>query len=101
MLEGMLILWGILTLFSLIFMIYDLIWVTPEAGVMKLGWLLVVLYTGPIGLFFYFLSCREPMPGSHERFIRPLWKQSLGSEVHCLAGDATGIILAAIILYLH
>ena len=31
----------------------------------------------------------------HEAFIVPLWKQALGSTVHCLAGDATGIIIAA------
>jgi len=30
-------------------------------------------------------------------FIRPLWKQGVGSTVHCIAGDATGIILAATI----
>jgi hypothetical protein len=28
-------------------------------------------------------------------FIVPLWKQALGSTIHCLAGDATGIIIAA------
>jgi uncharacterized protein DUF4396 len=28
---------------------------------------------------------------------KPLWKQALGSTVHCLAGDATGIILAAVV----
>jgi hypothetical protein len=29
--------------------------------------------------------------------VAPLWKQSLGSTIHCVAGDATGIVLAAII----
>jgi len=98
MLDGMLILWTVLTLLSFGFVVYDLVVNTPEAGVMKVGWALVVLYTGPIGLFFYFMTCREPMPGSHEKFIDSLWKQATGSEVHCLAGDATGIIIAAIVL---
>lgn len=98
MLDGMLILWAILTVLSFIYVVYDLIANTPEAGVMKVGWALVVLYTGPIGLFFYFLTCREPMPGTHEKFIDKLWKQATGSEVHCLAGDATGIIIAAMVL---
>ncbi len=98
MLDGMLILWFILTGLSLVFIIYDLIVVTPEAGIMKVAWVLVALYTGPIGLFFYLISCREHIPGTHEQFIAPLWKQALGSEVHCLAGDATGIIAAAIII---
>lgn len=56
-------------------------------------WLLVTLYTGPIGAALYVLSCQEPSPGSHEEFIRPLWKQGLGSAIHCMAGDATGIIV--------
>ena len=36
---------------------------------------------------------------SHDAFIKDHWKQALGSEIHCVAGDATGIILAAIMLY--
>lgn len=98
MITGILSLWFVLTALSLVYITYDLIYVTPEAAVMKLGWWLVTLYTGPIGLFFYLLSCKEPMPGTHEKFVAPLWKQSLGSMVHCLAGDVTGIIVAAIIL---
>src|SRR5256885_3316493 len=27
--------------------------------------------------------------------FRSLWKQGVGSTIHCVAGDATGIILAA------
>lgn len=98
MIEGILIFWFVLTALSLIYITYDLIWITPEAPVMKIGWWLVTLYAGPIGLFFYLLSCKEPIPGTHERFISPLWKQALGSMVHCLAGDVTGIILAAIVI---
>ncbi|MSP13180.1 MAG: DUF4396 domain-containing protein [Chloroflexi bacterium] len=65
--------------------------------VMKLGWVLVMLYTGPVGLFVYLLSCREPLPGTHEQFVAPVWKQAVGSTIHCMAGDATGIIVAAAI----
>ena len=68
---------------------------TPEAPVMKWGWLLVTLYMGPIAAGLYILSDKEPEPGTHEEFIRPLWKQGIGSTVHCIAGDATGIIIAA------
>jgi FtsP/CotA-like multicopper oxidase with cupredoxin domain len=41
------------------------------------------------------LADKEPRPGEHEQFIEPLWKQGVGSTIHCVAGDATGIILAA------
>lgn len=96
--ESALILWALLTLLSLLFVAYDLWTNTPTLGIMRAAWLLVVLYTGPIGLFFYLLSCRQPLPGTHEQYIKAHWKQALGSEVHCIAGDATGIILAAILL---
>lgn len=98
MLTGILILWFVLTFLSLVFIIYDLLLVTPAPWVMKIAWVLVVLYTGPLGLFIYLLSCREHIPGTHDQFIAAQWKQSIGSEVHCLAGDATGIIFAAVVI---
>ena len=67
----------------------------PEPTVMKWGWLLVTLYLGPIAAALYVFTDKEPGPGTHEEFIRPLWKQGIGSTVHCIAGDATGIIVAA------
>jgi FtsP/CotA-like multicopper oxidase with cupredoxin domain len=52
---------------------------------------------GPLGWLLYVLADKEPRPGEHESFIRPLWKQGVGSTIHCVAGDATGIIVAAVI----
>lgn len=96
---GVLLLWFILTGLSLIFLVYDLQTNTPSMGIMKLAWVLIVLYTGPVGLFIFFLSCRQPLPGTHDEYIKPHWKQSVGSMIHCIAGDATGIILAAIVTF--
>jgi len=70
----------------------------PISWVQKLGWILVVAYAGPFGLFFYMIACRSPGEGMHAAYTEAHWKQSINSEVHCLAGDATGIILAAIIM---
>ncbi len=70
----------------------------PEPVVMRWGWVLVTLYMGPVALALYVLSDKEPRPGEHEEFVRPLWKQGVGSTVHCVAGDATGIITAAVIV---
>lgn len=69
----------------------------PEETVMKWGWILITSYMGPIAAGLYIFSDKEPHPGQHAGFIRPLWKQGIGSTVHCLAGDATGIIAAAVI----
>ncbi len=88
-----------LTALSVIYVAWDAFTNKPEMTVMKWGWILVTLYLGPASLFLYIInmSCKEPAPGTHEEFINPLWKQALGSTIHCVAGDATGIIVAATI----
>ncbi len=95
--QTFLIIWFSLTAISVAFVAYDLITNTPEMKVMKWGWLMVTLYTGIFGLIVYILSCREPSPGTHEKFVAPLWKQTVGSTIHCMAGDATGVIVVAVI----
>ena len=95
--DEILIAWFVLTALSTAIVAWDAATNNPEMTVMKWGWVLVTLYTGPVGAALYILSCKEPRPGGHEEFIRPLWKQALGSTIHCLAGDATGIIVAATI----
>jgi FtsP/CotA-like multicopper oxidase with cupredoxin domain len=88
--------WLAVALLSAAYVAYDQFRNNPEAPVMKWGFVLVTLYMGPIGLLLYVMSDKEPVQGTHERFTRPLWKQAVGSTVHCVAGDATGIILAAV-----
>ena len=88
--------WFALVAASVIYIVRDTAR-NPEPRVMKWGWILVTFYMGPIGVLLYVLSDKEPRPGEHEEFIRPLWKQGVGSTVHCVAGDATGIVLAAAI----
>lgn len=100
--DGALLLWFALTVPSVLLAAYDLIVRTPAMTVMKWGWLLVIVYTGPVGLVVYLLSCREPLEGTHAEYVAPLWKQAVGSTIHCVAGDATGIILGAIVgILLH
>lgn len=89
--------WFTLTIVSVTYVAFDAIKNNPELTVMKWGWVLVTLYMGPIGAALYVLSCKEPRPFTHEEFIKPLWKQAMGSTIHCVAGDATGIIAAATI----
>jgi hypothetical protein len=94
-LDGALLLWFALTGLSVAYVAYDLFTHTPEMRVMKWGWIAVTAYSGPVGLFFYLIGCKEPLPRTHERFVAAPWRQALGSTIHCLAGDATGIIFAA------
>lgn len=97
MLDILLPVWFLLTIASVAYVGYDLLARTPAMGVMKLGWILVLIYTGPVGLVVYLASCRRPAGISHATFVAPRWKQAVGSTIHCLAGDATGIIAAAAI----
>ena len=87
--------WLIVAIGSAAYVAYDQFRHNPEAPVMKWGFVLVTLYMGPVGLLLYVMADKEPAPGQHEAFVKPLWKQGVGSTVHCVAGDATGIILAA------
>lgn len=98
MLTGAMIVWLVLAAPSLVFVIWDMATNTPVSWVQKLAWILVTLYTGPVGLVVFLLSCRSPGEGMHDAFTKPLWKQSVNSEMHCLAGDATGIVVAAAVL---
>lgn len=90
-----LIAWFVLAAGSTAYVAFDQFNGNPEPTVMKWGFILVTLYMGPFGLLLYVLTDKEPRPGEHEQFTSPLWKQGIGSTIHCVAGDATGIILAA------
>lgn len=90
-----LVVWFALALASTLYVGFDQYRNNPEPVVMKWGFILVTLYMGPLGLLLYVLADKEPRPGEHELFTRALWKQGVGSTIHCVAGDATGIILAA------
>jgi hypothetical protein len=89
--------WFALVFASTLYVALDQYRTNPEPGVMKWGFILVTLYTGPFGLLLYVLADKEPRPGEHEEFVKPLWKQGAGSTIHCVAGDATGIIFAAVV----
>ena len=96
MLDGVMLLWFLLAAVSLLFVAID-IRTTPESPVLKWGFLLVTAYTGVVGAFLYVLGCREPLPGLHERYVAGRWRQTLGSTMHCVAGDGVGILAGAVI----
>lgn len=97
LIDQVLLVWFSLSAIAVIYVAWDALTRNPELTIMKWGWILVTLYTGIVGAALYILSCQEPAPGEHEEFVKPLWKQTLGSTIHCMAGDATGIIVAAAI----
>ena len=96
MLNGVILLWYILTAPAVAFVAID-IQSSPVSPVMKWGFVLFTAYTGPIGAFLYVLGCREPLPGTHAEYVRVRWRQVLGSTMHCVAGDGVGILDGAVI----
>ncbi len=68
MLNTALMVWFVLTIASTVYVAYDLRARTPAMGVMKLGWILVLLYTrGRLAS-----SCTWPHAGGQaERATRP------------------------------
>lgn len=94
-LDPLLIAWFVLTALSVAYVAWDAFTRNPELKIMKWGWMLVTLYGGPLFAAAYVLSCQKPPTVSHDDFVKPLWKQALGSSIHCMAGDATGVIAAA------
>lgn len=96
MLGGVILLWFLFAALSVLFVGAD-IRRTPEAPVMKWGFVIVTAFTGPVGAFLYALGCREPLPRTHERYVAAKWRQVLGSTLHCVAGDGLGILAAAVV----
>lgn len=66
--------------------------------IMKIVWLLTVLYSGPLGLLIYYYSGRKQI--SHDS----LWRKGFRSVAHCYsgcgAGEITGVFIAAGLLTL-
>jgi hypothetical protein len=96
MIDGVMLLWFVLAGLSIAFVAID-IRNTPAHPVMKWGFVLLVAYTGVFGMVLYVLGCREPLRGTHERFVAARWRQVLGSTMHCVAGDGVGILAGAVI----
>jgi hypothetical protein len=94
LIDGVILLWFIEVALFATWVAIDIQW-TPESPVMKWGFVIMTLYTGPFGALLYAISCREPLPGTHQAFVAARWKQVVGSTMHCVAGDGIGILAAA------
>ena len=64
---------------------------------MRWGWVLLTLYTGVFALVIYWFLNRASARETQEQSQPSLWEQSVESTIHCVAGDATGILLAAVV----
>ncbi len=93
-------LWFASAILAAIWAAYDMITTQPRMmPIIRIAWVLVILYLGVIGLLLYHYSCRVPPSGDHDEFVAPMWKRALGSTIHCVSGDALGIVIVAVIIY--
>jgi predicted esterase len=93
-LDRLLAAWWLLTLGSIGFTAWDLVWGTKAPWRVKLIWLLVSAFLGPLGLLAYLVSQRQfnSFRGSQAN-LNP-FKRALGSAACSLVGILTGFILA-------
>ncbi len=94
MLGGVVLLWFIEVALAVAWVAWD-IRQTPEAAVLKWGFVVVTGFSGLFGALLYALACREPLPGTHQPYVSPRWRQVVGSTMHCVAGDGIGILVTA------
>jgi hypothetical protein len=71
---------------------------SPAMTTMRWGWVLLTLYTGPFGFIVYWFLHRAPARETPEQSRPSLMEESVESTIHCVAGDATGILIAVLIL---
>src|SRR6202162_2740870 len=75
-----LVVWFALAVASTVYVAWDQYRNNPEPTVIKWGFILVTLYTGPIGVLLYVLADKEPRPGEHEEFIHRCGNKVLGQR---------------------
>lgn len=84
--------WGLAVLVSLGLLLRDLKLANPEiGGLMRVVWLLTVLYSGPLGLALYWWSGRKQIPRDSP------WRRGACSVAHycsdCGAGEVVGLLI--------
>jgi len=99
--DGILWVWFALTALAVAYVAYDQFKAGPEQKehslamrTMRWGWVLITLYTGVFALIAYWFLHRA---SAGETLEPPLWEQTVESTIHCVAGDATGILFATVI----
>lgn len=93
--------WFAFTAVAVAYVAYDQFKAGPEPKMNSLamktvrwGWVLITLYTGIFALIAYWFLRHA---GAGEALEPPLWKQTVESTIHCVAGDATGILIATVV----
>ncbi len=87
-----LVLWGSSTALALAFVSWDLAKNNREMmSLMKVVWVLTVIYSGLVGLLIYYYSGRQQIRTDN------IWRKSFRSVAHCYSGCGLGEILGLLL----
>jgi hypothetical protein len=85
-------LWLFALLLCMLILVRDLRRNNPEiSGLMRLVWLLTVLYSGPLGLAVYWFSGRKQISRD------TIWRRGWRSVSHCYSGCGAGELIGVLI----
>ncbi len=96
--DRLLVAWFLLAAGSLLLLIWDLWRGTPAPWGIKLIWLLVVVFLGPLGLLAYSISYRQPARSPRPGDGLKTTTRALGSTFWSVAGNLAGGLLVIWIL---
>lgn len=96
--------WFISGFLLALWVIYDVLYVnTAVSKPLKVGWPIILLFFSVLGLLLYLYTCRVPRTAYlaaeekkkvHHEYVSTTFDAVTGSVVHCVAGDALGIVIA-------
>jgi len=98
--ENVLWVWLILAAGSLVVLIWDFAHGPRVLWRLRLVWVLVVAFFGPLGLMSYSYSCRQPLRSPDMQAAMAKWKCAFGETMFGVVGHAIGIALAFSTFYL-
>lgn len=84
--------WLVLVIISLVWLMRDMRTSNPHImSIMKAVWFMTVLYSGPIGLWLYYISGRKQI--QHDS----VWRKGVRSVAHCYSGCGAGEIIGVFV----
>jgi hypothetical protein len=96
--------WFISGFLLALWVVYDVLYVnTAVSKPLKIGWPIILSFFSVLGLLLYLITCRAPRTAYlksadkkkiHHDYVSTTFDSVTGSVVHCVAGDALGIVIA-------
>lgn len=84
--------------------VIDIVRHPQHMWIMDVVWPVTALYSGPLGLLFYFASGRNVMHNgaggqhAHQTHKKPMWQSVLTGALHCGAGCSIGDLISSYLL---